>query len=80
MSLYPELTASEKADLKEGRCPDCGCDDRWQEGPHAAACVNWRCGSCGSRFNAGPLMIERISEPRDGALLPAPAVLCEKHP
>jgi PHP family Zn ribbon phosphoesterase len=63
--LYPELTPAECAALKRDECPDCGCKDQWQEGPHGGMCVNWRCGNCGSRFNHGVgNFVERISRPR----------------
>lgn len=62
---YPELNEHERTALNKGECPDCRAHDRWQKGPSAGLCTNWRCGICGSRFNLGPFYAERISQPYD---------------
>lgn len=59
----PELVGTELETIRRGACPDCGDSDRWLEGPHGGECTNWMCGNCGSRFNIGPLFVQRISEP-----------------
>ena len=66
MNQYPELNPVEKSKLMRGFCPDCGLGDKWQPGPSAGQCQNWRCGNCGSEFNLTPMVVfmERISEPK----------------
>jgi hypothetical protein len=44
------------------RCPDCGCETRWQLGPRGGLSVNIHCCNCGCWFNAmlGLTLIHRI--------------------
>ena len=62
--MIQDCTKEEREFLKKNICPDC----KWMallEGPHGGLCVNVKCGNprCGSRFNVGPLTLQRISEP-----------------
>jgi len=63
--VFPALTPEELRALTEGKCPDCGATDKWQQGPEGGLSENWRCGDCGSQFNIGPAPAfhERVSEP-----------------
>lgn len=41
-------------------CPDCG-STKFLEGPSGGMCVNFKCATCGSKFNdMGPFGVERI--------------------
>ena len=62
--MIQDCTKAEIDFVKKNICPDCKCKGFF-EGPHGGLCVNVMCKNprCGSRFNLGPLTVERISKP-----------------
>jgi hypothetical protein len=83
--MIPELTATEREKLSRAVCPDCDCCNKWQKGPSGGLCTNWRCESCGSSFNIGPLVeaFERISIPRPDfsrAMVPDSSLVNPNYP
>lgn len=51
--------------LGNGKCPDCGSTE-FLAGPRGGMCQNIECAKCGSRFNIGPGVADRIGHRDDG--------------
>lgn len=60
---WEELTAGETKRFRSGTCPDC-LGRRLVEGPRGGLAVNVYCTDprCGSKFNDGVVVVERISD------------------
>lgn len=60
-SGYRDFTEVEQEAFDKDRCPFCGNESHWLEGPHGGMSVNLKCKHCGTRVNfMGPLGCDLI--------------------
>jgi hypothetical protein len=62
VGLGPDFTAvplARDATIQKIRCLDCDSEEFF-EGPSGGLCTNYKCSGCGSEYNVGPGLMERI--------------------